>query len=102
MSLAIHENHTCFLSLGNLDEINPNDLTEEMVLDAFKEEVRFIGMKICAFFPIKKDFRFTIVVFPEFEGVNEQGSSLDDIHDAFLVLRENIRTKRLLKDNLAR
>ena len=33
-----------FVSLGNLDEINPNDLTEEMVLDAFKEEVRFIGL----------------------------------------------------------
>ena len=29
---------------GNFDEINPNDLTEEMVLDAFKEEVRFIGL----------------------------------------------------------
>ena len=29
--------------LGNFDEINPNDLTEEMALDAFKEEVRFIG-----------------------------------------------------------
>ena len=72
------------------------------MLDAFKEEVRFIGMKICTFFPLKKDFRFAIVIFPEFEGVNEQGSSLDDIHDAFLVLRENIRTKRLLKDNLAR
>ena len=31
---------------GNFDEINPNDLTEEMVLDAFKEEVRFIGTLI--------------------------------------------------------
>lgn len=44
------------LSSGNFDEINPSDLTEEMVLDAFKEEVRFIGLQICAFFPLNKDF----------------------------------------------
>ena len=37
--------HSCMPS-GNFDEINPNDLTEEMVLDAFKEEVRFIGTRI--------------------------------------------------------
>ena len=94
--------HSC-MSSGNFDEINPNDLTEEMVLDAFKEEVRFIGTHKNSFVPFSHyDLRFAIVIFPEFEGVNEQGSSLDDIHDAFLVLRENIRTKRLLKDNLAR
>ena len=49
--INIHENYACFVSLGNLDEINPNDLTEEMVLDAFKEEVRFIGTHINRFVP---------------------------------------------------
>ena len=92
-----------------MDEINHNDLTEEMVLDAFKEEVRFIG----TFAPFPKDqasilqlynlkYRLITLFFPEFEGVNEHGNTLDDIHDAFLVLRENIRSKRLLKENLAR
>ena len=98
-----------FLALGNMDEITHNDLTEEMVLDAFKEEVRFIG----TFAPFPKDqasilqlynLKYSLITlfFPEFEGVNEHGNTLDDIHDAFLVLRENIRSKRLLKENLAR
>ena len=38
----------------------------------------------------------------EFEGVNEQGNTLDEIHDAYLVLRENIRNKRVLRENLTR
>ena len=34
------------LSPGHMDEIDPENLTEEMALDAFKEEVRFIGFRI--------------------------------------------------------
>ena len=39
----------------------------------------------------------------EFEGVNEQGHTLDEIHNAFLVLKENIQekeNKKLLKESL--
>ena len=39
---------------------------------------------------------------PEFEGVNEHGNTLDEIHDAFLVIKENLKIKRLLKENMAR
>ena len=89
-----------------MNEINLNDLTEEMVLNAFKAEVRFIG-KFAPFPNIQASILqlYNLVnnsFVPEFEGVNEHGNTLDDVHDAFLVLRENIRSKRLLKENLVR
>ena len=83
-------------------------------MKAFQEEVQFVGIltfkgtidktaynrpkqmnsSFCGLDcePIKKTFVL------DFEGVNEQGFSLLEIHEAFLVLNENARNRRYLQN----